>query len=98
MNYDRPARSFDVTPKPAGTAFPALEKRRKLSAPRVKKWSHQDDLEALVGKQILLTDRNGDESKPILLLAADQFSIKVEDSKKTALVILKHGIVAFRAA
>lgn len=74
--------------------------RPKLHAPRPPKpkgWSHQQDLEALKGQMVILGDREGNLSDPVLLVEADQFALKVQEAGKVH-VIFKHCIGGFRAA
>lgn len=49
---------------------------RNNKPPKVKRWSHQDDLEAAIGKQIGVTMTCG-LSFTGELVAADQFTIKL---------------------
>jgi hypothetical protein len=54
-----------------------FQKRQKISMPKQKRWSHQDDLEGLVGKNITVSildigHVNG------TLMAADQFTLKLK--------------------
>lgn len=64
-----------------------------------KGWSHQDELNALIGKQVVIADQDGGGYlQKGALLAADQFSLKVELGCGTVKIFFKSGIGSFWAA
>lgn len=56
--------------------------RAKFAPKKPKRWNHQDDLEALVGRRVTLvlshSDRSWDGLLRGTLLAADPFTLKVK--------------------
>ena len=72
--------------------------RQTLRAPKPKRWSHQDDLDALVGKRIgIITTGEGHEIGR--LVAADQFALKLaiegQSSLTSPTIVFKHAIRCF---
>lgn len=68
-----------------------------LKAPA--RWSHQDELASLVGKQIIIFR---DEVAPLAceLLAADQFTLKIKmevDGLLVGVTIFKHALASYAA-
>jgi hypothetical protein len=51
---------------------------RKLSMPKPKRWSHQSELDLNIGKEITLSFINRDGDITGVLIAADQFTIKIQ--------------------
>ena len=89
-------RTFDVTPRSGhSTAFKSVEKRTRLSAPKVKKWSHQDELESLKGKTIKLGFLQTGGKQEFLLVEADQFTVKVTHEGETY-VFFKHNLTGYQ--
>lgn len=57
-----------------------------------KAWNHQDELKELVGKEINIGWFDGATGKAILL-AADQFTLKVRTAEEEhPLIIFKHAV------
>jgi sRNA-binding regulator protein Hfq len=71
--------------------------REKIRLPRPKRWSHQDELDALKGKAIRIVYTNGDETKAVLI-EADQFALKVQIEGEKPSVVFKHSIAEFGEA
>ena len=92
MNQHQQPRVFDVS-----------HKRRKLSMPpKQKRWSHQDQLSALVGKNVTISLLDvGDLTGK--LLNADQFTIQLElknarDNSLFARTFFKSALTYFNEA
>ncbi len=68
--------------------------------PKVKRWSHQDELDALKGRMVALLFEDEGEAE-VTLIEADQFAIKVsaidDDGQQSTLIYFKHTIAGFRA-
>jgi hypothetical protein len=87
-----PQRRFDVTKR---------EDRFKQFKPKVKRWSHQQVLDDLKGKEIVLSFLDGNDVTG-KLLEADQFTVHVDVStspdSKSIMTYFKSGLLAFQAA
>lgn len=73
--------------------------QRKLItvAPKKKVWSHQDELQALVGKVITVGFVNG-VARECTLIQADPFTVKLRfdlDGEQSDLTYFKHAIAMF---
>lgn len=71
--------------------------KKTLSMPKPKRWSHQDELTAAVGKKVRLVSNNMVETGE--LVAADQFTIKVKYDNGTGdlrfVVVFKSALTSF---
>lgn len=78
--------------------FKVEHKGGKLRAgPKLKSWTHQDDLKALKGKEVTLVALDRTEIFG-LLLEADQFTIKIlETASQSVVTYFKHTLASFRA-
>lgn len=81
----------------------AFEKKKfeghRPRPPKVKRWSHQDDLDALVGKTVKLHlhDQGIGETYTGVLLAADQFALKIQiEGQDFPVVVYKSALSDFR--
>jgi hypothetical protein len=72
-----------------------LKPGRGPSKPKIKRWSHQDELEALRGRKIMIFD--GERHVAYTLLEADQFALKVEAVDKQVVILWKHALKSVRA-
>lgn len=72
-------------------ASKAPREKMKLTPPRPKRWSHQDDLESLKGKMVCLDLVSGGKITG-RLIEADQFALKVTISGHLAQTFFKHNI------
>lgn len=75
----------------------SLKPRRKkeIAFKKPRRWSHQDDLDAAVGKVVAVESTYGATAVAGLLLASDQFTLKIQVKDKSPLVIFKHAIACF---
>lgn len=87
MSIHDETRSYDAVRKPSpewreSRPKPAMKTRQKLGMPKPKRWSHQHDLDASLGKRITLLVQGG---RPIegTLIAADQYTLKIESNGLT---------------
>lgn len=75
--------------------------RQTLRAPKPKRWSHQDDLDALIGKRVVVVAIEGGHSFGVLL-AADQFTLKLDLEGQSLVtshyVVFKSALSSFAAA
>ena len=78
-NFEGKARSFD--------------RDRSFKPKKPRKWQHQDELEANVGKPIMLVFLDDQELKG-KLVAADQFTIKIE-CKSGQPTFFKHSLGSY---
>jgi phage terminase large subunit len=67
-----------------------------------KRWSHQNDLDALKGQNITVTLHTG-HKLVVRLLDSDQFTLKVQDlsagqHEQSVLTYFKHAIAAYGVA
>lgn len=72
--------------------------RQKVSMPKKpKRWSHQDDLDALKGQKLRVEFANGGsfEGK---LLDADQFTLKMNVSSQAGVVVIFKSTLTYFAA
>lgn len=91
-------QTFDQT-RPRFGANRANEKRKMLSAaPKPKRWSHQDDLDALKGKKLIIGVLD-EGPKEGVLLEADQFTLKLKAvGAVSAVVYYKSALTYFYEA
>lgn len=80
-------RSFDVSRNRPP------RQRQKLGMPKPKKWNHQDELEALVDKTILVRVAPFETIKGVLV-AADQYSLKIQvEGEDFARIVYKSTLI-----
>jgi len=79
--------------------YPVVERKgeRRPIKVRPKKWSHQHDLDALVGKKIRIQFRNGDVETGELV-AADQYALKLACSDQSAMTYFKSDMRGYKIA
>jgi hypothetical protein len=88
---------------PQSVRFPnkATVVRPKLGMPKKEKpWSHQDDLKALIGKNIAIEfiSLRG-QFDTYFLVAADAYAVKIVNPKdKSVLTYFKHQIAGYKEA
>lgn len=77
--------------------FPKRTEPRVKTGPKPRRWSHQDELQALVGKQVNLTYTAGSNffTREGLLVAADQFTLKIRDERGDERVYFKSAMINF---
>lgn len=73
-------------------SFP-VEQRKPFKVRKPKKWSHQDDLEAAIGKRVRVGSGAGNLAEATLL-AADAFTLKLQ-FEDGLLTVFKHSITAY---
>lgn len=73
-------------------SFP-VEQRKPFRPKKPKKWSHQDELEANIGKEFKFANKEGGLMKG-KLIAADAFTLKIQFDDET-LIVFKHAIGAY---
>ena len=89
------------SPQPTKSFRVDLVSRPKLSLPpKPKKWSHQDELEALKGSRIEIRFVGFMNWDPYILVDADAFTLKLTavTGDKSVLTYYKHALIGFRAA
>lgn len=87
MTFDKTRRVFDMR----DTRQPPRQKLYKPKLP--KRWQHQDELDAHVGKDIKIVFRDETTASGILL-AADQFTIKI-DCRSGPVTYFKHDMSSY---
>lgn len=96
MRFDNgaPKKEFSFTSGNRARHKLSLSKQKS----RQKRWSHQDELEALKGKRLRITTADGHFFFGTLV-EADQFTIKVDrtDGLKPV-VVFKSGLTSFQEA
>lgn len=74
-----------------------ISDRVKLTVPhKPKRWSHQDDLQEMVGKQIKINVLGA--SRIGILLAADAFTLKLDGGGQSAMTYFKHSLLSYNLA
>lgn len=61
---------------------------------KVRRWNHQEELEALKGKQITLKLDSGDFAEGVLV-AADQFSIQIKSARNRLFTYYKSALIYY---
>jgi small nuclear ribonucleoprotein (snRNP)-like protein len=93
MNYEQRPRTFDLTRRDREKQKMGGLRPRK---PKEKRWSHQDDLEALKGKGIILNLNDG-SSYTGILIDADQFTLKIQvENVSSAITVFKSVMTDYR--
>jgi hypothetical protein len=96
----RPTLHLQDRPAPTRTVEFRDCRPRPPRPPRERRWSHQDDLTAAIGKKVSAFT-TGNLIVDGRLLAADQFTVKIDyvdptDEISGQTVFFKHAIVGFR--
>jgi hypothetical protein len=66
-----------------------------------KRWSHQDELDAMIGKEVCVTFLHGDPGVSWIkgmLVAADAFTLQLAVGNKSVMTYFKHGILYYNLA